>query len=59
MIMFKRLLRLSPSLRWLPQLAQCSVFRKLLPTVLPGHYLSMAKDTRGATSVIQGLVEDT
>ena len=53
------LLQLSPSLRWLPQLAQCSVFGKLLPTVLPGQVLSMANGARGATSVIQGSVEDT
>ena len=56
---FRGLLRLSPSLRWLPQLAQCSVFGKLLPTVLPGQVLSMANGARGATSVIQGSVEDT
>ena len=56
---FRGLLRLSPSLRWLPQPAQCSVFGKLLPTVLPGQLLSMAKGSRGATSVIQGSIEDT
>ena len=56
---FRGLLQLSPSLRWLPQLAQCSVFGKLLPTVLPGQMLSMANGARGATSVIQGSVEDT
>ena len=56
---FRGLLQLSPSLRWLPQLVQCSVFGKLLPTVLPGQMLSMANGSRGATSVIQGSVEDT
>ena len=52
---FSGLLQLSPSLRWLPQLAQGRGFRKLLPTVL----LNMARGSRGATSVIQGTVEDT